>query len=60
LAGFAGKRVALKANYNSADPFPGSSLPDTLRAIVEVLKKAGVILISRVFQTFKLGIDVLD
>jgi uncharacterized protein (DUF362 family) len=39
---FAGKRVALKANFNSADPFPASTHPDTLRAIVEVLKSAGV------------------
>ena len=31
----------MKANYNSADPFPASTHPDTLRAIVEVLKTAG-------------------
>lgn len=42
LKRFRGKRVALKANFNSADPFPASTHPDTLRAIVEVLKKAGV------------------
>jgi len=39
---YGGKRVALKANYNSADPFPASTHPDTLRAIIEVLKEAGV------------------
>jgi uncharacterized protein (DUF362 family) len=42
LRGFSGKRVALKANFNSADPFPASTHPDTLRMIVEVLKGAGV------------------
>jgi uncharacterized protein (DUF362 family) len=42
LRGFSGKRVALKANFNSSDPFPASTHPDTLTAIVAVLKKAGV------------------
>jgi uncharacterized protein (DUF362 family) len=42
LGRFSGKRVALKANFNSADPFPASTHPDTMRVIVEVLKKAGV------------------
>lgn len=42
LAGLAGKSVALKANFNSADPFPASTHPDTLGAIVAVLKEAGV------------------
>jgi uncharacterized protein (DUF362 family) len=41
LDGFAGKKVALKANYNSADPFPASTHPETLQAIVEVLKGSG-------------------
>jgi len=41
LDDYVGKRVALKANYNSADPFPASTHPDTLRAVVEVLKGAG-------------------
>lgn len=31
------KRVAIKANYNSADPFPASTHPDTLRALLAVL-----------------------
>jgi len=30
----AGKRVALKANFNSADPFPAATAPDTLEALV--------------------------
>jgi uncharacterized protein (DUF362 family) len=38
---YSGKLVALKANFNSADPFPASTHIDTLRAIVEVLKEAG-------------------
>ena len=42
LTKISGKRVALKANFNSADPFPASTHPDTLRAIVEVLKGARV------------------
>jgi uncharacterized protein (DUF362 family) len=42
LGEYSGKQVALKANYNSADPFPASTHLDTLRAIVETLKGAGV------------------
>lgn len=38
---FRGKRVALKANFNSADPFPASTHLDTLRVIVEEIKSAG-------------------
>ena len=41
LADYSGKQVALKANYNSADPFPASTHLDTLRAIVENIKGAG-------------------
>jgi uncharacterized protein (DUF362 family) len=41
LAGFSGKQVALKANFNSADPFPASTHLDTLRALVENLKGTG-------------------
>ena len=41
LQDYSGKRVALKANYNSADPFPASTHIDTLSAIVENLKAAG-------------------
>lgn len=37
-----GKKVAIKANYNSADPFPASTHPDTLGAIIDVLKETGV------------------
>ncbi len=35
---FAGKTVAIKANYNSADPYPASTHIDTLSAIVRALK----------------------
>lgn len=38
---FSAKTVALKANYNSADPFPASTHLDTLRAIVETIKTVG-------------------
>lgn len=41
LKTFTGKKVALKANYNSADPFPASTHLDTLEAVVEELKAAG-------------------
>lgn len=40
--GLRGSRVLLKPNLNSADPSPGSTHPDTLRALVEVLQEAGV------------------
>ena len=41
LDDYSGKQVALKANFNSADPFPASTHIDTLRAIVETIKGAG-------------------
>ena len=41
LSDYAGKKVALKANYNSADPFPASTHIDTLRALVQGIKAAG-------------------
>jgi uncharacterized protein (DUF362 family) len=40
LENFADKKVALKANFNSADPFPASTHIDTLRAITETLVEA--------------------
>lgn len=41
LSDFMDKQVALKANFNSADPYPASTHPDTLRAIVTSIKTAG-------------------
>jgi uncharacterized protein (DUF362 family) len=41
LKDYSEKNVALKANYNSADPFPASTHIDTLRFIVETLKDNG-------------------
>lgn len=38
---FAGKTVALKANFNSSDEFPASTHIDTLSALVVALKEAG-------------------
>ncbi|MGQ9733627.1 MAG: DUF362 domain-containing protein [Candidatus Bipolaricaulia bacterium] len=38
---FKGKEVVLKPNFNSADPFPGSTHNDTLVALVELLKERG-------------------
>ncbi|HEY9205697.1 MAG TPA: DUF362 domain-containing protein [Candidatus Methanoperedens sp.] len=44
-----GKKVAIKANYNSADPFPASTHIATLSAIVDVLKEhdARIVLAER-------------
>jgi len=42
LSGFKDARVAMKANYNSADAFPASTHIDALRALVEGLRAAGV------------------
>ncbi len=36
-----GRKISVKANFNSADPFPASTHPDTLAAIVESLKGTG-------------------
>ncbi len=36
-----GKKVAIKANYNSADPFPASTHPDTLSVLIDFLKEKG-------------------
>ncbi len=41
LREFDGKKVGLKANYNSADPFPASTHLDTLRTLVNGLREAG-------------------
>lgn len=43
------KKIAVKANFNSADPFPASTHPDTLRAILEVLTNvnAEIVLVER-------------
>ena len=41
VADFAGKHVVVKPNFNSADPFPGSTHPETLAALVEWLGGAG-------------------
>jgi uncharacterized protein (DUF362 family) len=39
---YSGKRVALKANFNSADPFPASTHIDTLENIIKELKRVKV------------------
>ena len=41
LDDYVGKQVAVKANFNSADPFPASTHLETLGAIMETLKGAG-------------------
>ncbi len=42
LSGFSGKKVALKANFNSADSFPASTHTDTIGVVVEALQAANV------------------
>lgn len=39
--GFDGEKVLVKPNFNTADPFPASTDPDFLKAMVLVLKKIG-------------------
>jgi uncharacterized protein (DUF362 family) len=41
LTDFAGKKVALKANYNTANQFPASTHIDTLSTLIVTLKEAG-------------------
>jgi uncharacterized protein (DUF362 family) len=41
VAGLARKHVAVKPNFNSADPFPGSTHPDTLETLVDWLGRSG-------------------
>ena len=36
-----GKRVFLKPNFNSADPAPASTHPDTIRSLIESLQQIG-------------------
>ncbi|MBI5460419.1 DUF362 domain-containing protein [Methanobacterium sp.] len=38
---FRGKNVALKANFNSGDPFPASTHPETLKSLIDCLGKSG-------------------
>ena len=40
LGGFSGTSVALKANFNSADPFPASTHIETLSTLIKILKEA--------------------
>jgi len=36
-----GDTILLKPNYNTADPFPGSSDPEFIKAVIDMLYKAG-------------------
>jgi uncharacterized protein (DUF362 family) len=42
LSGFRGASIAVKANFNSDDPFPASTDPRTLGALIARLQDAGV------------------
>ncbi|MDL5503976.1 MAG: DUF362 domain-containing protein, partial [Candidatus Methanoperedens sp.] len=39
---YSGKKISLKANFNSPDPFPASTHPDTISAIVDSFREKGV------------------
>jgi len=39
--GFKGKRVLLKPNFNTDDPFPASSDPEFIKAVIEILYENG-------------------
>jgi len=39
MSDFKAKNIALKANYNSADPFPASSHPKTIQKLVRSIKE---------------------
>ena len=48
--GFEEKEVLLKCSYNSPDPFPATTHPDTLKAVVWLLKEKGareIVLLER-------------
>ncbi len=41
-----GKKVILKPNFNTADPYPGSTHPDTLRELIVYLQEMGAVKIT--------------
>ncbi|MFW9934103.1 MAG: DUF362 domain-containing protein [Candidatus Thorarchaeota archaeon] len=41
LKQFKNKNIAIKANYNSADPYPAQTHPETLKTLVKSLQNAG-------------------
>ncbi len=41
FGGVKGKQLFLKPNFNSADPAPGSTHPDTLRSLIQALQSLG-------------------
>jgi uncharacterized protein (DUF362 family) len=43
LSSYYGKRVAMKANYNSAHPYPASTHVETVKALIQSLKEAGAV-----------------
>jgi len=50
VASFKGKKTVVKANFNSADPFPASTHIETLEAIIKELQGAGskqIVLLER-------------
>lgn len=41
-----GEKVVLKPNFNTADPYPGSTHPDTLRELIIYLRELGALKIT--------------
>ncbi len=41
-----GKKVVVKPNFNTADPYPGSTHPDTLRELIIYLQEMGALKIT--------------
>ena len=53
------KKVVIKANFNSADPFPASTHPDTVKTLLDALSHVGDILLAERSGMDK-TIDVLE
>jgi uncharacterized protein (DUF362 family) len=43
---FSGKRVAVKANFNSGDPFPASTHPETLAALFDAVREGAEVVLA--------------
>lgn len=60
LRSLSGKRIALKANYNRADPFPASTHLDTLSVLVAALKEKGASVVLAERSGMGVTKDVLE
>jgi uncharacterized protein (DUF362 family) len=64
LENLSGKTVAIKANYNSPDPYPATTHPDTLSALVDAFKEKETVLktlgVERLSKEKGFDVVVLD